>query len=64
MTAGLPKKKSPQQLTAHIHICRGINDGINAAGFEDLKLVRETGLNSSGKTKGVLIKALKKSSRK
>jgi hypothetical protein len=34
---------------------------ISAAGFEDAELVRETGFNSSGKTKGVLIKALKKS---
>jgi hypothetical protein len=32
---------------------------INAAGFEGAKLVRETGFNSSGRTKGVLIKALK-----
>jgi hypothetical protein len=37
---------------------------INAAGFEEVKLVRETGFNSSGKTKGVLIKALKSSGQK
>ena len=32
---------------------------ISAAGFEDAKLVRETGFDSSGKTKGVLIQAQK-----
>jgi hypothetical protein len=37
---------------------------ISSAGFEDVGLVRETGFNSSGKTKGVLIKALKASVRK
>jgi len=37
---------------------------ISDAGFEDAELVCETGFNSSGKTKGVLIKALKKPSRK
>jgi hypothetical protein len=31
---------------------------ISAAGFEDVQLVRETGFNSSGKTKGVLIMAV------
>jgi hypothetical protein len=34
---------------------------ISDASFEDAELVCETGFNSSGKTKGVLIKALKKS---
>jgi hypothetical protein len=34
------------------------------AGFEAVGLVRETGFNSSEKTKGVLIKALKASVRK
>jgi hypothetical protein len=37
---------------------------INAAGFEDVKLVRETGFNSSAKTKGVLVEALKSSGQK
>jgi len=37
---------------------------ISDVGFEDAELSRETGFNSSGKTKGVLIKALKKFSRK
>jgi hypothetical protein len=32
---------------------------LSAAGFRDVELVRETGFNSSGKTKGVLIRALK-----
>jgi hypothetical protein len=32
---------------------------IGAAGFKDVELVRETGFNSSGKTRGVLIRALK-----
>jgi hypothetical protein len=35
---------------------------ISDAGFKDAELVCETGFNSSGKTKGVLIRALKKSS--
>jgi hypothetical protein len=35
---------------------------ISDAGFEDAELLRETGFNSSGKTKGVLIRALKESS--
>jgi hypothetical protein len=34
---------------------------ITVAGFEQVKLVCQTGFNSSGNTKGVLIKALKTS---
>lgn len=37
---------------------------MRAAGFEDVRLVRETGFNSSGKTKGVLMTALKPSASK
>jgi hypothetical protein len=37
---------------------------MRAAGFEDVQLVRETGFNSSGKTKGVLMTAFTSSARK